>query len=51
MGKENETKREGQTVNVRQKGGDGFHLKRESLPCICQSADRGLVANGNVEGS
>lgn len=44
-------KREGQIVNVRGEGGDGFHLKQASLPCICQRADGGLVANGNVEGS
>lgn len=44
-------KREGQIVHVRGRVSGGFHLKQDSLPCICQSTDGGLVANGNVEGS
>lgn len=41
----------GQIVNVRGKGRDGFHLNQASLPRICQRADGGLVANGDVERS
>lgn len=49
-GREKESKKDKKTwaqiVNVRGKGGDEFHLTQDSLPCICHSADGGLVANG-----